>query len=74
MDVTQQEKMDWLPVLVWIGIITFVIIFWAAVGFGIARALGASWPQSPPGYTCEYSGVEMHQHFGSSSANCAPTP
>ena len=53
---------------VWIVILAGCLAFWAAVGWGIYEAQAAIWPDAP---ACTYSGVTMHQHWGTSSASCA---
>ena len=62
--IRRQAKIDWLMVGVWIGVVAVGLLFWAGVGWGISRAFGADAPH------CTYSGVEMHEHWGVSSAQC----
>ena len=62
--IRQRGETDWLIVGVWIGALVVGLLFWAGVGWGISLAFGSDAPR------CTYSGVEMHQHWGVSSAAC----
>ena len=66
------KKPDWRLAGAWALILLLVIAFWAGVGFGVAKALGALRQDKQP--VCVYSPAEMHERSGTSSAYCTLEP
>ena len=69
---TRMRPKDYPAVFALVLVLIACLIFWAAFAFGIYEAQAAIWPDDNP--KCSYSGIDMHETYGTSSASCEFAP